>query len=41
MGSRAVFSNAFGRGLSVAEFRPGNPKAREEVACLMQALYGD
>jgi chromosome partitioning protein len=41
MGSRAVFSNAFGRGLSVAEFRPGNPKARAEVACLMQALYGD
>ena len=41
IGNRAVFSSAFGRGMSVAEYKPRNPKAVAELKGLMQALYGD
>lgn len=39
IGSRTTFSSAFGRGQSVAEYRPRNPKAVEEIATLMRAIY--
>jgi chromosome partitioning protein len=41
IGNRSVFSGAFGRGLSVSEYRPVNAKAREEVALLISSVYGD
>jgi len=41
IGSRSVFGNAFGRGQSVAEYKPSNPKARLELAGLMQSIYAD
>ena len=41
LGNRGVFSSAFGRGMSVAEYRPRNPKAAGELAAMMRSLYGD
>ena len=41
VGSRAIFGNAFGRGQSVAEYRPGNPKAATELANLLLGIYAD
>ncbi len=41
LGNRGIFGSAFGRGQSVAEYKPRNPKAVAELAALMQALYGD
>lgn len=40
VGNRGVFSSAFGRGQSVAEYRPVNRKATAELTALMQAIYG-
>jgi chromosome partitioning protein len=40
IGNRGIFSSAFGRGQSVAEYRPVNRKAAGELAALMQAIYG-
>ena len=39
IGGRTTFSSAFGRGQSVAEYRPRNAKAVEELAALMRAIY--
>jgi len=39
IGSRGAFSSAFGRGLSIAEYRPPNPKAIQEITSLLKALY--
>lgn len=39
IGNRGAFSSAFGRGLSVAEYRPINLKAAQEIASLVAALY--
>ena len=39
IGNRGAFSSAFGRGLSVAEYRPVNLKAAQEVSSLVTALY--
>lgn len=39
IGNRGAFSSAFGRGLSVAEYRPINLKASQEIAGLVTALY--
>lgn len=41
IGNRGIFSSAFGRGQSVAEYRPRNRKAAAELAALMLAIYGD
>jgi chromosome partitioning protein len=41
LGNRGIFSSAFGRGQSVAEYRPQNRKASEELAALMRCIYGD
>ncbi|MSQ53155.1 MAG: chromosome partitioning protein ParA [Betaproteobacteria bacterium] len=41
IGNRAVFSSAFGRGMSVAEYKPRNRKAVDELKGLMQSLYGN
>lgn len=41
VGNRGIFSSAFGRGQSVSEYRPRNPKAEAELASLMLAVYGD
>jgi len=41
LGNRSIFSSAFGRGQSVAEYRPGNRKAAAELATLMLAIYGN
>lgn len=41
VGNRGIFGSAFGRGQSVAEYKPRNPKAAAELAALMQAVYGD
>src|SRR3972149_5682934 len=40
LGNRSIFSSAFGRGQSVAEYRPSNRKAAAELATLMLAIYG-
>lgn len=39
IGHRSVFSSAFGRGLSVAEYRPANAKAISELRAVLAALY--
>jgi chromosome partitioning protein len=39
LGSRSVFSNAFGMGLGVSEFRPRNNKALAEISALVNALF--
>lgn len=39
IGHRSVFSSAFGRGLSVAEYRPANAKAISELRAVLVALY--
>jgi len=41
VGNRGVFSSAFGRGQSVAEYKPFNRKAAAELATLMLAIYGN
>ena len=41
IGNRGIFSSAFGRGQSVAEYKPRNRKAAAELATLMLAVYGD
>jgi chromosome partitioning protein len=41
VGNRGIFSSAFGRGQSVAEYRPRNRKAAAELATLMLAIYGN
>ena len=41
VGNRGVFSSAFGRGQSVAEYKPCNRKAAAELAALMLAIYGN
>ena len=41
IGNRGIFSSAFGRGQSVAEYKPSNRKAAAELATLMLAVYGD
>jgi len=38
IGHRSVFSSAFGRGLSVAEYRPANAKAISELRAVLAAL---
>lgn len=40
IGNRGIFSSAFGRGQSVAEYKPGNRKATDELAALVRAIYG-
>ena len=39
IGSRGAFSSAFGRGLSISEYRPLNSKGVEEITLLLRALY--
>jgi chromosome partitioning protein len=39
IGVRGVYGNAFGRGQSVAEYRPLNKKAAVELAALMACIY--
>ena len=39
MGHRSVFSSAFGRGQSVAEYRPANAKAIAELRAVLSAIY--
>lgn len=39
IGNRGAFSSAFGRGLSVAEYRPLNSKAAKEISDLIKSLY--
>ena len=39
IGHRSAFSSAFGRGLSVAEYRPANAKAISELRAVLAALY--
>ena len=41
VGNRSIFSSAFGRGQSVAEYKPCNRKAAAELATLMLAIYGN
>jgi chromosome partitioning protein len=41
VGSRGIYGSAFGRGQSVAEYRPRNRKAEAELAALMRAIYGN
>ena len=41
VGDRAIYSSAFGRGQSVAEYKPRNRKAAAELAALMLAIYGN
>jgi len=41
IGNRGIFSSAFGRGQSVAEYRPQNAKATQELAALLRAIYRD
>ena len=41
IGNRSIFSSAFGRGQSVTEYKPRNPKAASELASLMLAIYGN
>lgn len=41
VGGRAIFGSAFGRGQSVAEYKPSNPKATAELAGLLHAIYGN
>ena len=40
IGSRGAFSSAFGKGLSIAEYRPANTKAIKEISALLKTLYG-
>jgi len=40
IGNRGIFSSAFGRGQSVAEYKPVNRKAADELATLIRAIYG-
>lgn len=39
IGHRSVFSSAFGRGLSAAEYRPANVKAISELRAVLASLY--
>jgi len=39
IGNRSAFSSAFGRGLSVGEYRPANPKAAKEISELIKTLF--
>ena len=41
IGNRSIFSSAFGRGQSVAEYRPPNRKATEEMVALVHSIYRD
>lgn len=39
IGNRGIFSSAFGRGQSVAEYKPVNRKAADELGALVRAIY--
>ena len=40
IGNRGIFSSAFGKGQSVAEFKPPNRKAVAELAALVDSIFG-